>query len=285
MSHVKFNHVFTVLLLLSVLSAFVIPKKTSGVRAHVQGIFYPVAKPARAIASAARGQMGGPEDKRAAADIVRENERLKLAVASLTGQMEQLITRVAETEQFGEVGEYCKRVPVMGSDPALRDSLSVPGRFDATLLNQPVLYIGGLAGRLERAGLTGAQVRLVTDRSFRATGRFGHFGTNEHGVTAFLPKDTTPPLVEGLGNGVMMVKNIKYDEALKFVTEGMAVALDDQEYPSILAGQMIGKVVSIKRRPEAALWADIEVRPQWNLMALTSVMVLQKANEQSAMSD
>ena len=130
-------------------------------------------------------------------------------------------------------------------------------------------------------------MRLVTDRSFRATGRFGTFGVNEHGMTVFLPKDTTPPLVEGMGNGVMMIKNLEYDKAVKDVkvTEGMWVALDDPDYPSILAGQKIGKVVSIRRQPEAALWADIEVRPEWNLLALTNVMVLQPPNEQSAMND
>ncbi len=285
MSKVKFNHVFTVLLLLSLLSAFVLPRQTSGARAHIQGIFYPVAKPARTIASTLRGRFDGPEDKRAASDIVDENERLKLAVSSLTGQMEQLITRVAETEQFGPVGQFCKRVPVMGNDPASRDSLSVQGRFDVSLLNQPVLYIGGMAGRLERAGLTGAQVRLVTDRSFSATGRFGTFGTNELGLPAFQGKETTPPIVEGVGNGVMMVRNLEYKEAAEHVTEGMWVALDDQEYPSIIRYQKLGKVVSIKKRPESPLWADIEVRPEWNLMALTKVMVLQKPDEESAMSN
>jgi len=285
MSRIKFNHVFAVLLLLSLLSAFVLPKYTSGVRAHVQGVFYPVAKPARVIASTLGGRFGGPRDDRAASDIVEENERLEGAVASLTGQMEVLIARVAEIEQFGEVGQLCKQVPVMGNDPASRDSLSVQGRFDASLLNQPVLYIGGLAGRFERAGLTGAQVRLVTDRSFSATGRFGEFYTNELGVRAFRGKDTTPPLVEGLGNGVMMIRNLKYTEAAAHVQVGMRVVLDDKDYPPILTQQTLGKVVSVSRRPEAPLRADIEVRPEWNLNALTRVMVLQKLNEQSAMTE
>ena len=285
MSRIRFHHVFIVLLLLSLLSAFVLPKQTSGIRAHVQGIFYPVAMPARYVASTLRRPETRLDDKRPASDIVEENERLKLSVSSLTGQMEQLLTRVAEIEQFGPVGQYCKRVPVMGNDPASRDSLSVQGRFDATLLNQPVLYIGGIAGRLERAGLTGAQVRLVTDRSFSATGRFGEFVTNQFGMIEFKPKDTTPPLVEGMGNGVMMIKNLTYEEAVQVVKEGTWVGLDDPDYPSILAGQKLGKVVSIKKRAESPLRADIEVRPEWNLTALTMVMVLQRQNEQSARSE
>ena len=285
MSHLRFHHVFTVLLLLCLLSAFAFPKKTSGVRAHVQGIFYPVAKPARFIASTVRGRMGGPQDKRAATDIVEENERLKGAVASLTGQMELLLTRVAEIEQFGPVGKYCKQVAVMGNDPGSRDSLSVPGRFDVSLINQPVLYVGGIAGRFERAGLTGAQVRLVTDRSFSATARFGTFTRNQDGTEGFRGKDTTPPLVEGYGNGVMMIRNIEYKEASEQVAEGMWVVLDDNDYPSLIQYQKLGKVISVKKRPEAPLWADIEVQPEWNLMALTSVMVLQRPNETSAMTD
>src|SRR5688572_28590467 len=145
MSKIKFNHVFAVLLLLSLLCAFILATYTSGAQAHIQGILYPIAEPARAIASTLRGLSDGPRDSRAASDIVEENERLKLSLTSLTGQMEQLLTRVAEIEQFGPVGQFCKRVPVMGNDPASRDSLSVQGRFDASLLNQPVLYIGGIA--------------------------------------------------------------------------------------------------------------------------------------------
>ena len=73
MSGIKFNHVFSVLLLLCILSSFVFPKKTSRVRAHVQGLFYPVAGPARFIASTLRPPESRLDDKRPAADLVAEN--------------------------------------------------------------------------------------------------------------------------------------------------------------------------------------------------------------------
>ncbi|MGB7158278.1 MAG: hypothetical protein WBD40_09450 [Tepidisphaeraceae bacterium] len=283
MSHVRFNHVFAGLLLLSLLSAFVFPKKTSGLRAHVQGIFYPVAKPARMIASALRGPFDRPDDKRPAKDIVEENHRLREALASLTGQIDVLHAMVAEGERFGDAAKYCKRVPVMGNDPASRDSLSVQGPFDPSLVNQPVLYIGGLAGRFERAGLSGAQVRLVTDRGFSATGCFGAFGEDGQGGIAFFPKDTVLPLVEGFGKGVMMIRNLKMEDVERgTIAEGAWVVLRDRDYPPLLQQKKLGKVVSIKKRVESPLWADIEVRPEWNLMALNYVMVLTKQGEQTS---
>lgn len=286
MSHVRFNHVFVVLLLLSVGSAFVLPRKTSGVRAHVQGIFYPIAKPARTIASTLRGRFDGPTDNRSAKDVVAENERLKVALASLTAQIEHLHGRVAEGEQFGDVGKNVRRVAVMGNDPASRDSLSVVGTFEPTLINQPALYTYGVVGRFERAGLSGAQLRLITDRSFSATGKFGAFGDDGNGGIAFFPKKTKAPLIEGYGNGVMMIKNLEYKDVVgngAQIGKGTWVVLDDREYAPNLENRKLGRIVSIKKQSEAPLMADIEVRPEWNLMALTQVWVLQ--NDQPVMTN
>jgi hypothetical protein len=280
MSGIRFNHVFTVLLLLSLLSAFVFPRRTSNLRSHVQGIFYPVAKPARMIASTIRGRMDGPKDTRPADDIIAENRRLKMSLANLSGQVAGLQARVAEMERFGDLAPLCKRVPVMGNDPAARDSLSVLGAFEPSLVNQPALYFDGLAGTFERAGKSGAQIRLVTDRSFSVTGRFGTFIDDSNGVMTFSPKKTELPLVEGQGRGVMMIRNVEVAELAKAqIGEGHWVVLEDKDFPPILQHVKLGRVVSIKKRIEAPLWADVEVRPEWNLMGLESVMVFNKHGE------
>jgi len=282
MSGIKFNHVFAVLLLLCVVSAFIIPRKTSGVRAHVQGIFYPVAKPARMIASSLRGRMDRMDDKRPVNEVAAENERLRGTVASLMAQVEHLASRVAEGEKFGDPGKDAKRVAVMGNDPQSRDSLSVVGRFDATLFNQPALYNYGLAGRFERAGLTGAQVRLITDRSFSVTGRFATFVDHGHGNVEWREIETPPPLVEGAGNGVMTIKNIEYKDAVEQakIVPGTWVVVADKDYLPTLQNQRLGRVVSVKRQPHAPQWADIEVQPEWNLMALTQVWVMTQPDAQ-----
>src|SRR5215218_9518311 len=250
MSGIKFNHVFIVLLLLSCLSAFIFPRKTSNLRSHVQGIFYPVARPARAIASSLRGRLDGAKDARPANDLIAENRRLESSVMSLAAQLEGLQARVAETERFGKIGKFCKRVPVMGNDPAARDSLSVAGSFDASLINQPALYFDGLVGVFERAGASGAQVRLVTDRSFSATGRFGTFAPDDKGLLTFITKETPLPLVEGCGRGVMMIKNLQYEQVTKVaeINVGTTVALEDKTFPLLLHHQKLGRVVSIKKR-------------------------------------
>jgi hypothetical protein len=283
MSQVKFNHVFTCLLLLSLVSAFVFPRKTSNVRAHVQGIFYPVAKPARVIASTIRGRMDRPTDSRPADTIVEENQRLKNTVANLSWQVEMLQARVAEGERLGPIEKWCKRVTVMGSDSGTRDSLSVVGSFDASLINQPALYEGGLAGTFERAGATGAQVRLVTDRSFSATGCFGTFNPEPNGGIGFTPKMTRAPLVEGLGRGVMISKHMEYKEAMDAkIGDGTWVVLEDKQFSQPVQRVKIGRVVSVKKRVESPLWADIELRPEYNLMALNAVMVFTKEGEREA---
>ena len=160
----------------------------------------------------------------------------------------------------------------------MRDSLSVQGAFDATLLGQPVLYVGGLAGTVERAGLGGAQVRLVTDRSFNASARVGTFAVDVHGGVKFRSPEGLPPaLVEGTGRGGMIIKNIHHKDAVEHVPVGAWVVLDDKDYPITLAHQKLGRVVSVRKRVEAPLMADIEVKPEWNLMALREVMVLKRS--------
>ena len=90
----------------------------------------------------------------------------------------------------------------------------------------------------------------------------------------------------GYGNGLMMITNLEFKEATDAkIGEGTWVVLSDKDYPPILDQQKLGRVVSVKKRPESPLWADIEVRPEWNLMALTQVWILRNPNEQSAMTD
>ncbi len=279
MSNVRFNYVFIVLLLASFLSAFVFPARTSVARASVQGMFYPVARPSRAIASRLRAKFDPPADPRAPRDILIENERLRTALASLTGQIEHLQKIASDRERFGNIGKYCTPVAVMGNDPARRDSLSIQGAYSSELIGRPALYIGGLAGVIERAGVGGAQVKLVTDRSFGAvTALFGSFQQDAEGRIFFSQRDTTKAaVVEGAGMGTMRIRNfqVKDLQAAK-VSEGDWVVLDDNDYPALLKNAKLGRVISIKKSADAALVADVEVRPEWNLMALNEVMVLNK---------
>ena len=51
MSFIRFNHVFAALMILSIITGFILdPIYTEPTRGQLQGVFYPVSRPARRIA-------------------------------------------------------------------------------------------------------------------------------------------------------------------------------------------------------------------------------------------
>src|SRR5262245_18265642 len=99
MSFLKFNHVFSALMLLAFLCAFFIPQNlTSTARAQVQHVFAPIARPIRVLASwthdrVAREKnidLASPHHPRNVEQLRQENDQLRQLVASLTGQLEYL---------------------------------------------------------------------------------------------------------------------------------------------------------------------------------------------------
>src|SRR5688500_19955243 len=105
---VGFNQFFAAILGACLVSAFVLsPRFTDPVRGAVQGMFAPVARPVRLIASAVRGRFDKPEDVRAPKDISEENERLRATVTSLMGQIEELQKLAADRRRLKNVGQLC----------------------------------------------------------------------------------------------------------------------------------------------------------------------------------
>src|SRR3954464_14709089 len=99
MFHLRFNHVFFGLMALSFLSAFIVsPKVTDRPRAHVGAIFAPVARPVNAIAGWARAKLvpdnvrddGSPRLPRSHAEMIEENQRLRIQVANLRSVVARL---------------------------------------------------------------------------------------------------------------------------------------------------------------------------------------------------
>jgi hypothetical protein len=286
MSHFRFNHVFTVLLVLSAGSAFVIsPRVSDRVRASAQGLFAPISRPVHLAGGWLHARIGNVEPMdmaaanappRAEPVVYQENEQLRLIVASLTAQLEELKRINADREALGDVRALCTPVAVIGGDSGTRDSLAVQRPAGIELrAGMPVLYAGGLAGRIERAGATGAQVRLITDRGFRITGSFGRFVATEAGAVEFVRIHTPAPLVEGTGKGTMSVRNLPMAAV---ESAGLApndwVVLDVNDWPMNLAGYKVGRVVSITDRSNAPGFAEIHLQPSRNLLRLREVMVL-----------
>lgn len=280
MSTLRFQHVFAGLLCLSALSAFVVPPRyTVKLEPQIQGLFVPVARPAGAIAGWFHDRLAPPVmiDRRRNEDIRHENEQLRAQVSNLTMQVEDLRQRNAERAKLGDMGNLCTAVKVVGSDPGSRDSLALAtSSLEGIRAEQYVLCQTCLVGQIDRVGLAGAQVRLITDGSFRIRGKFAHFTTDAAGTAQFEPLGTPAVLVEGLGHGKMAVRELTYDAAKLNLHVGDVLIVDDPEGPLALKGLPIGRITSIEHRRENRLFADIGLEPVTRLTRLREVMVMTK---------
>jgi hypothetical protein len=70
---------------------------------------------------------------------------------------------------------------------------------------------------------------------------------------------------------------VPVSHVVKFGIEaGDWVMLEDSEWPKSLQNHRVGKVVSIERRKEAPLFAEIRIRPESDLKKLKEVMVFRE---------
>jgi cell shape-determining protein MreC len=287
MSSIKFQHVFVALMLLSLVSAFAIPPKyTTRLQPQVQGLFAPVARPARAVAGWTQQRLfpDKSNDQRAAADVRDENESLRGEVARLERLVGLLEERKAERERLGPVGERCRRIAVVGSDAGTRQSLALRGStLDGVRDGMEVLYAYGIVGKVERAGVAGAQVRLVTDMASKQLGRFGTFGKRADGGMEFVPLATPPVLVEGRGDGTMIVRSLTLEDVRRAglrADHSYWVVLEDRDdWSDDVQGLRLGGVTNIAPRRDAPLHADIRVEPAANLSRLREVMIVTRAEK------
>src|SRR5687768_10286637 len=177
MSYIKFNQVFGFLLVLSALSAFVIPPKyTNKALPQLQAAFSPVSRPARSAGQWVHARVSQKEspDKRNAEDVKAENQLLRERNAWLEAQLEVERQRNAQWARLGSLKDRCVSVDVAGSDAGPRDSLALEGSTLEQVEDRDVaLYPGGIAGQIQgRVGIAGAQLRLITDKGFKVRGHF-----------------------------------------------------------------------------------------------------------------
>ena len=279
MSQVKFNHVFSFLLLLSALSAFVIPPRyTSQALPQVQSIFAPVSLPARRVGVWARRRVAPPQesaDKRGAEDVKAENQRLRDRVVELEAQVEVERARNAQWARLGPLKDRCVPVEVSGADAGPRDSLALQGSTLEQVRDKAVaLYAGGIAGQIQgRAGIAGAQLRLITDKGFRARGYFVRIGPDLH-TQRLTPMTVT---FEGIGDA-MVVRPPLSESAVRdsHLEEGDIALADDRDWPADLVGKPLGAITRIEPKRDAAHFMEIRVEPSTNLKMLDEVMVLKK---------
>ncbi len=281
MSHVRFKHVFMALMGLSALSGFVLPERLVGkAQPQLQALFAPVARPAGIFGSWAQNHIDPDpvRDQRSADAIRQENAELKAQNINLGRLLKAELEKNGERQKLGALRDLCTAVPIVGSDSGTRESLLLAGSsFEGLQEGMPVLYPGGIVGKVARAGMGGSQVMLVTDPGFRIRASFGQFRRKPNNEIEFVETETPPVLVEGIGRGAMMVRSLTVEQAKK-LSKGNWVVLNERDWPARLKGQPLGKIIQIGRRRDAPLYADIRIEPDSNLSNLREVMVMTKEN-------
>ncbi|MGH7178470.1 MAG: rod shape-determining protein MreC [Tepidisphaeraceae bacterium] len=292
MPSIRFNHVFTTLLVLGGLCAFVVPARIGDKsRIGVQALFYPVARPVGAVAGWMVGKVapadarddGSPGAPRSSGQLIAENNELRVEVANLTGRLDKLREREAELSSVGSIRKLCKvsSITASGGDSVVRESLFISASTrDGVRNGMPVLYTGasgpGIAGRVERAQLGGSLVRLITDADARVGVGFARFQQKPTGGVEFVRIAMAPVLARGVGDGTLVVRDLTLQQVKSAeLREGDWIVLEDADWPAALQSYRLGVIVGIKQRRDGAGFAEIRVQPPTNLIGMRGeVMVM-----------
>ncbi|HEX4125044.1 MAG TPA: rod shape-determining protein MreC [Tepidisphaeraceae bacterium] len=275
----RFSHIFAGLMVISLLAAFALPAQSADQHyPELSLLFAPVAWPAARIGQWLRRRTPVIVDSRPDAEIRRENMGMRAELTWLTQQLERLERLNHERLGMGQIGQYCAPVGVVGADSGARQSLLLRGSTILGLRDgMCVLYDGWIVGQIARSGLGGAQVRLITDPGSRERVRFRGIVTDAAGRSQAVRRGQLIGVAEGIGQNAMVIRELTGDDVKAAgVAVGDLVTLDEPDWPSNVQGLPLGRVTAISPRPDAPLYAQIEVDPQVNLLRLREVMVVVK---------
>lgn len=270
-------------MLLALISAFALkPEMSARFTPQIQTVFAPIAGPARAVGRLVEKRFAKPAavDPRSTAVLSAENEELRVLTASLSAQLEDLKLLNRDRDLLGDVRKQSKTYAVIANDAGTRDALSIGGStLEGLQVGQPVIFVGGLAGRIVQAGVAGAKVQLITDIGAKPiTGTFGRFQTGEDGKPEFLHlrlASTAVVLVQGAGNNTLVSDKIAMKDA-EPIHPGDWLVLDDSSWPANLQGYKIGQVAAKIPLPASPLFAKITIEPSVELKGLRDVSVVVK---------
>lgn len=271
-------------MLLACISAFVLPNVGQRVQATLQPLFNPVSYPADRIGRSLRAKMaaqhrrdnGSPDNPRSVAEITIENTQLRVANANLHAQLNRMVEREKSLARLGEVRMLCTAYSVVGGDAVNRDSLLLSGSsFGGLTEKMPVLYWGGVVGRLTNVGVGGARVLLITDIQSKLEATFSRLETKPDGTVDSVLLPGEPVLVEGKGKGIMIANITEKTLKESKVQKNDAVVLNDRDWRVELHGYRIGYVESILPTRNPGFF-QVTIKADQNLMELDEVMVMTK---------
>src|SRR5262249_44925847 len=152
----------------------------------------------------------------------------------------------ADRSALGDVRAFCTPFQVFASDAGVRESLYLKASsFEGLKQDMPVICPAGLVGKLNRTGVAGASVQLVSDPGFRIQAALARFVNNGDRPEFQLLK-VQPFVLQGLGGGVMGARFINATELKRVdARPGDWVLVQDPDLPQQLAGARIGQLVQI----------------------------------------
>jgi len=270
-------------MLMALFSAFALKPETSArFTPQIQTLFAPIAGPARNIGRMIEKRLSKPAavDPRSTQALSAENEQLRVLTTSLAAQLDQLILLNRDRDLLGDVRKQSVPYAVIANDAGTRESLSLGGStLEGLQVGQPVIFLGGIAGRIVQAGVAGVKVQLITDVGAKPmTGTFGRFQTGANGEPEFLHlklATTSVVLVEGAGNNTLVVNKLTLKDA-EMIHPGDWMVLADNAWPANLQGYKIGQVKSKVPLPASPLFAKITIEPSTDLKGLKDVNVVVK---------
>ncbi len=277
---------FVALMALSFLSAFVLPPRyTMPVRSQVQGLFAPVSWPTRAIvrpfyrrANPDRpSDDGSPQQPRPTTTVYAENHELRAELATLQVKFDQLSRLNADRQLVGNIFPLCQPATVTGVDSSgVREALKITG-VGASAVNRAVVHGTDLVGKVQTAGLTGAEVRLLTDPGFGFTTRIARYLPDDGGRLRLSIVGQLQPLVQGIGHGAMAIRStvsMRQVDELRLAVGDLVVLDDHDGWSPNVQGFCAGRIASINSQANAPIFADIRVEPVADLLRLNEVMVV-----------
>ena len=287
MQSLRFNHVFLALLLFCAFSAFLLPRFVDPARAPLQNVFFLVSKPARSTAQWFRNRVEprrtpdsySPDHPRSDSEIRAENLEYHDTIANLLTRLQALEQAESQRAAMGALRNLCTPFGVTGGDTAAgpRQSLTIGGStLDHLKAGMPVVFPGGLAGRLDAPGLVGTRVRLITDRGFAMTGVFKRYTRTANGSPTLLAITKVPRLVKGAGDNRLLTDPLQQAVA-KQIEVNDWFFLDDLDWPKVTQGEQIGRVTKGPTTiPSAPGFAEIQIEPATDLTQLNEVLVVTK---------
>lgn len=283
MGNLRFNHVFLGLLSLAFLSAMLIPSAVSKqAQVNVQVLFAPVASPVRSFCGWVHSRVSpkqlyddaSPDRPRASVEVYAENTALRQQLAMMTTELEKLQALESERNKLNWLRDLCEPYRVFGGDAGQGASLQLAATsFEGLKEGMPAIVPDGLVGKLDRVGLAGASVRLISSKGARISVKIGRVETRD-GQPRFVSLTSTC-IAEGQGGNTLLIPLVRTEELAK-VRENDMVVLDDPEWSPNLHAFRVGKVVDKWDTRNSPQFGQVKVESLINLTQLREVMVMNR---------